>query len=92
MGNYFVSVIGSKIGVIKGYVGGTLIVIEVGEIYVVALGQEDVMCDNKEPVKVWWGGAGATVIMECWTMEGYDIGFLIGVGAVVVRSLLWDYK
>ena len=38
------------------------------------------------------GVSGAVTIMEFWTMEGYNIGFLIGVAVVVVRSILGGYK
>ena len=46
----FVSALGIEIGVIKEYVGSTLVALPRGETYVVALVQEDVMYDSKEPV------------------------------------------
>ena len=46
------------------------------------------MCNVKEPVKVRGGGAGAATIMKFCTMEGYAVGFLIGVFVAAVRSIL----
>ena len=43
VGTSFVSVSGSKLGVIKGYVGGTMVGIEGGNNYFSVLRQEDVM-------------------------------------------------
>ena len=34
------------------------------------------------------GVSGAATIMEFWTLEGYDIGVLIGVAVFVVRNIL----
>ena len=56
------------------------------------IGQEYVMCDGKEPVEMWRGGAGATTIMEFWTIKGYDAGFLIGVDIVAVRIIIGGDK
>ena len=53
-----------------------------------ALGQEDMMSNGKEPIELRVIGAGAATIMEFWTTEGYDIGLLIGVAVVTVRSRL----
>ena len=75
LGTSFVSMHGSKLGVIKVYARGTLVGISVGETDVSALGQEDVMCYGKEPDEIWGGGAGVATIMSFWTMGGYDIGF-----------------
>ena len=42
----------------------------------------------QETVELRGGGTGAVTIMEFGTMEGYAVGFLIGVYVVVVRSIL----
>ena len=42
------SVHGSKLGVSKGYLGGTMVCLAGGETGVVVLGQEDVMCNGKK--------------------------------------------
>ena len=44
--------------------------IPVGETDVTDPVQEDVMCDGKEPWKLWGRGAVAATIMEFWTMKG----------------------
>ena len=43
-------------------------------------------------MEVKGGGSSVVTIMEFWTMEGYNIGFLIGVAVVVVRSILGGDK
>ena len=75
---------GIKIVVSEGYVGGALVVIAGRYIVVAVLGQEDLMFNVKELVEVRGGGSGAATVLEFWTMEGYDVGFLIGVAAVLV--------
>ena len=84
----FMSAHGIKIGLIKGYVGGTLVGISGGKKYVTAMVQEDVMYDDKEPVGLRGGGYGAATIMEFCNMEGYAVSFLTGVAEFVVRSIL----
>ena len=54
--------------------------------------QKYVTCDFKEPVKLREGGAAAAAIMEFWTLEGYAVGFLIGVAAVLVGIIIRDDK
>ena len=44
------SALGSKLGVNKGSVGGTVVGLAGGETCVAALGEEDMMCNVKEPV------------------------------------------
>ena len=36
--------------------------------------------------------AGAVTMMGFWTMNGYSVGFLIGVAVVLVRSILGGNK
>ena len=43
-------------------------------------------------MEVRGGGYGAMTIMEFWTIEVYDVGFLMCVAIVVVRSILGDDK
>ena len=50
------------------------------------------MFNGKEPVEVRGGVSSAAAIMEFWNMEGYDVGFLIGVAVVVFRSILGVYE
>ena len=53
LGTSFVSARESKIGVNEGHILWTLFSLIVGDTYVAALEQEDVMCNGKEPVEVW---------------------------------------
>ena len=46
------------------------------------------MFNGKEPIEVRGEVSGTTTIMEFWNMEGYAVGFLIGVAVVAVRSIL----
>ena len=39
-------------------------------------------------MEVQGGVSGAATIMEFWTMEGYSVGFLLGILVVAVRSIL----
>ena len=50
------------------------------------------ICNGKELVEVRVGGSGAVTIMEFWTMEGYAVGFLIGVSILSFRRILGSYK
>ena len=43
-------------------------------------------------MEVLGGGAFAATIMEFWTMEGYAVGFLIGVVVFEVRSITGGEK
>ena len=43
-------------------------------------------------MEVWGGGYGSVNIMEFWTMEGYAVGFLIGVYLVAVIRILGGDK
>ena len=47
MGTYFVSGLGSKLGVKKGFIGVTLVGLEVGKTLVLELDQKYLMCDGK---------------------------------------------
>ena len=53
----------------------------------VALGQEYVIFYGIKPMEVRGVGAGASNILEFWTMEGYAVGFLIDVAIVAFRSI-----
>ena len=54
--------------------------------------QEDMVYNDKEPLKVQGRGAIAPTIMEFWTMEGYAVEFLICVAVVEFTSLLGGEK
>ena len=43
-------------------------------------------------MEVRGGVSGAVTIMEFWTMEIYDVGILICIAVVLVRSVLGDDK
>ena len=87
LGTSFLSTHGSKIGVKKCYICGTMVGIAVGYTVVEVLVKEYFICDVKEPVELWGGGAGAATIMEFWTMEGYSVVFLICVYMVSVKII-----
>ena len=70
LGTTFLSAHGSKLEVIKWSVCRTMVGIPVGETDVTDPVQEDVMCDGKEPWKLWGRRAVAATIMEFWTMKG----------------------
>ena len=52
------------------------------------------MCNGKEPVEVWGEGAGTTTITDFFTMEGYNVGLLLGIesdlGVTKEKSRLYD--
>ena len=43
-------------------------------------------------MELWGGGYGAATIMAFWTMEGYAVGFLIGLNLVSVRIIFGGDK
>ena len=86
LGTSFVSVLGNKIGIGKGSIYGTMVFLLGGWLYVTAMGQEYLMWYGKKTVELRGGGAGATTIMEFWTMEGCDVGLIKSVDVVAVRS------
>ena len=64
MGTSFLYTHGSKLVLSERCEDRTLFGISGGDTGVSVLVQEDVMCDGKEPLKVWGGGAGAVTIMD----------------------------